>query len=312
MAVIVSSHGFEYGVKHFYSLEFGLVADIITSALKIDDGTLNELFKLGCIYINNERLTDFQRLHSEIPNGQLIRVHTKPRRYRTDYDWTSKIVYNHNDFIILNKPSGIPSHPSVDNIIENSLTQMEKELKIPLFISHRLDTTTEGLIVYGKNKNFVSDFNNELQNKNTTKKYVALIPSQNNLPEKIIHYMEPTSRAPKNVSAIYNEKWYECELIVELQKKYNPPAEFISTTNSDYSESFDLLKLNLITGRTHQIRAQLSALGAPLIGDILYGSKIKWTKNKKTDVQTALKACFISFQYKNQLYEFELPENFDY
>jgi 23S rRNA pseudouridine1911/1915/1917 synthase len=300
MGVIVSSQGFEYGVKHFYSPEEAPILHIVSQALNMTPDVLTPLFELGAIYVNNQRM-----IHSDqiIKYGALIRVHTKPRRYNTDYDWKSLIVFEHEDYIILNKPSGLPSHPSVDNIIENSLTQTERTLEIKLHISHRLDTTTEGLIVYGKKIEFVKAFNNELQRKNIVKKYIALVQADGdkNLPEHLIHYMESTPRAPKKVSPIYHENWDECELKIEHQEKYL----------SDYtSENVKKIKINLLTGRTHQIRAQLAEIGYPLVGDQMYGSKTKWFKNKKAENQIALKSCFISFNYKDQLCEYELPNNF--
>lgn len=300
MQTIVSSQGFEYGVKHFYSPEDGFAVDIIKNALNIDEQITLALFNLGSVYINNQRCTDSLK---SISVGSILRVHTKPRRYYVKHDWISRIIFESDDFIILNKPAGLPSHPSVDNILENSLTQLELALKIKLHISHRLDTTTEGLIVYGKNIQFVKDFNIQLQKKLTEKKYVSLVQALPHqiLPKKLIHYMEPSVRAPKKVSLIFNESWDECELHIEKQTDY-------------YLENYSdlkILKINLLTGRTHQIRAQLSEIGFPLVGDATYGSDQVWLKDSKINLQIALKACEISFNYRSQRHTFNLPENFE-
>jgi 23S rRNA-/tRNA-specific pseudouridylate synthase len=218
MTTIVSSHGFEYGVKHFYSPDDGMAIDIVQNALNLDHSVIINLFKIGAIYINNQRTTN---PHQSLNAGQQIRVHTKPRRYYVNYDWSSRIVFEHEDFVILNKPAGLPSHPSVDNVIENSLTQLETVLKHKLLISHRLDTTTEGLIVYGKKAEFVKAFNIQLQSKNIEKKYVALIQKKSDkLPTHLIHYMERSPRAPKKVTTIFTAGWDECELMIEDHKKY--------------------------------------------------------------------------------------------
>lgn len=300
MTTIVSSHGFEYGVKHFHSPVDGMAVDIIQNALNLDQSALNELFELGAIYINNQRCLDSSK---EVTYGSILRVHTKPRRYYVNYDWTTRIVFEHEDFVILNKPSGLPSHPSVDNIIENSLTQLEKALGIKLLISHRLDTTTEGLIVYGKKSEFVKAFNSQLQSKNIEKKYVALVQAHGkNLTKHLIHYMEPSPRAPKKVTQIFTEGWDECELLIEEQKDYEVEG----------LNDIQLIRINLLTGRTHQIRAQLSETGYPLLGDKMYGSSIVWGANKSTENQVALKSCSIDFTYLNQRHHFELPEGFEH
>lgn len=301
MDIKVSSQGFEYGVKHFHCPEDGTASEIIQNALNLNSEQLSELFNLGAVYVNNQRV-----LLSEatLKADSLIRVHTKPRRYYVKYDWKNFIVMNHPDFIILNKPCGIPSHPSVDNIIENSLTQTQIALNSKLFICHRLDTTTEGLIVYGRHSDFVKKFNLQLQNKSITKKYVALVEKKQLSPikpQRLIHYMEPSPRAPKKVSPIFHDQWDECEMIIESVQ--NPK-------NRELKDNCSILKINLITGRTHQIRAQLSEIGCPILGDYAYGSLIDWKRWEHTEHQIALKSCHIDFMHNSQRYDVSLEEDF--
>ena len=298
MQTQVTAHGFEYGVKHFYSPADGLAIDIIQTALNLDQSVVLNLFLLGSVYINHQRVLD---ANHAVNYGHQMRVHTKPRRYFVGYDWKSRIIFEHDDFVILNKPSGLPSHPSVDNVIENSLTQLERALNIKLLISHRLDTTTEGLIVYGKKPEFVKAFNLQLQSKNIEKKYVALIQTRDALPGRLIHYMEPSPRAPKKVTPIFTEGWDECELLIEKQMDYKV-TELID---------LQLIHINLLTGRTHQIRAQLAEAGYPLVGDKMYGSELVWAGNSRSNAQVALKSYSIEFTYLDQRHFFELPAFFE-
>lgn len=282
----INSHGFEYGVKHFTNPKSGLISEIIHELLQIDSATIQSLLKLGAIYISNKRQLD----DVVVEENTLFRVHTKPRRHVTDYPWNQLIVYEDSSFLVLNKPSGIPSHASVDNIIDNSLYQLELAGPRKLMITHRLDTLTEGLIVYGKTKYFVTAFNTLIQNRLIQKKYVALVETTSVLPKKLIHYMETSLRAPKKVTDFFQEKSALCELDIEKQ--------VIGPDNS-------WIKINLMTGRTHQIRAQVSAMQAPICGDALYGSKSVWPKNG-----IALRACEIGFTWNDKTYEFKLPEQF--
>lgn len=285
---LISSQGFEYGVKHFYNQKSGLISEILSETLNLNPSEIKTLLKLGAIYINNERqLSDII-----ISENSLFRTHTKPRRYDCDFDWKSRIVYENEDFVIINKPSGIPSHPSVDNVIENSLTQTSLCVGMQLFITHRLDTLTSGLIVYAKNLQFVKTFNTQMQDRSVEKKYVALVESTQNLPKNVIHYMEPSPRAPKKVSPNFFEGWAFCELEILNQKKITP--------------DLSLLKINLLTGRTHQIRSQLSNLEAPILGDALYGSKQAYQQNA-----IALKACELEFNWGSQRMIFSLSEEFE-
>jgi 23S rRNA pseudouridine1911/1915/1917 synthase len=285
METVVSSHGFEYGVKHFFAPHKGRAIDIIKSVLNLSDSEFLDLFNIGAIYIKQQRLTEF---NLTVQDGVMIRVHTKPRRYFCDYDWEKFIVFQNDDFLILNKPSGVPSHPSVDNIIENSLTQTEYAASCKLHISHRLDTTTEGLIVYGKTKDFVKSFNQQIQNHQIKKNYVALCETEKTLPQKLIHYME--------LSDIFSENSDFCELDILQQKKIDADISWV--------------KINLLTGRTHQIRAQLSHLGAPLCGDILYGAVTSWSKNRNATQQVALRSQMIEFFWDQKTQLFTLDEMF--
>lgn len=288
MSEIVSSQGFEYGVKHFYNQKSGSITEILFGALNLNENEISKLLKLGAVYINNER----QLNDTLIPENKLFRVHTKPRRYNCNSNWSGLIIYENEDFVMINKPSGIPSHPSVDNVIENSLTQLSLSRNIPLLITHRLDTLTSGLIVYAKNLNFVKSFNVQIQQRSVEKKYAALVETTQTLPRQVIHYMEPSPRAPKKVSPIFTEGWAFCELEILEQKKV--------------SSGTSRLKINLLTGRTHQIRSQLSNLGAAILGDTMYGAQMNYHPNA-----IALRACELQFNWGSQRMKFNLDEEFD-
>ena len=282
----IHSQGFEYGVKHFNSPKSGALNEIIAEVLELPTQEVNFLIQLGSVYVSGKRAN----AGDQVLDSTHIRVHTKPRRYFVDYDWKSRIVFDHQDFIVLNKPNNIPSHPSVDNQIENSLTQLSMAIGQKLFITHRLDSLTEGLIVYGKNSVFVNGFNIQLQKKLITKKYVALVETTEKLPNHLVHYMEQSPRAPKKVSQVATEGWDFCELKIEQQK---------------ILERFSWIRINLLTGRTHQIRSQVSEVGAPIIGDKLYGSQIVEDENK-----IALRAQEIEFTWAGQTHLIQIDEEF--
>ncbi|AZZ37118.1 RluA family pseudouridine synthase [Bdellovibrio sp. qaytius] len=283
----IHSQGFEYGVKHFNSPKSGDLSEIITDVLTLPTADVDFLIQLGSVYVSGKRA----EVGQQVLENTHIRVHTKPRRYNVNYDWKSRIVFEHQDFVVLNKPNNIPSHPSVDNQIENSLTQLSLAIGKKLFITHRLDTLTEGLIVYGKNSEFVNGFNIQLQKKLITKKYVALVETTEKLPNHLVHYMEPSPRAPKKVSQVATEGWDFCELKIEQQK---------------ILDRYSWIKINLLTGRTHQIRSQVSEVGAPIVGDKQYGSQILEDENK-----IALRAQEIEFQWQNQSHHIKISEDFE-
>ena len=102
--------------------------------------------------------------------------------------------------------------------------------------------------------------------------------------------MESSPRAPKKVTAYFQEKSALCELEIEKQ---------IIHANHSW------IQINLLTGRTHQIRAQLSAMQAPLIGDGLYGAQQIWKKES-----IALRAFELEFMWNDRVCLFKLSDEF--
>lgn len=280
-------HATDDGVKHFHNSEPVLLSEIIQDEAGINYEDFKILLKLGAIYVDNYR----QEKDKWILKNSLFRVHTKPRRFKCDYDWKSLIVFENEFFLVLNKPAGIPSHPSVDNVLEDAMTQTSFVIKIPLYVTHRLDTLTSGLIVYGKKKQFVKDFNVQLMGRGIQKKYVALVESVQSLPKTVTHYMDPSHGTPKKLSLNPVEGWDICKLEILEQRKV--------------SESVSQVKINLLTGRTHQIRAQMSFLNAPIVGDTLYGSKQSFH-----DKAIALRSCEIAFNFEGQKIKHEISQDF--
>lgn len=275
-------------IKHFNNKETGVLSEILNKSLGLDLDAFRSLLNFGAIYVNNER----QIKDKVVAANSVFRVHTKPRRYNCDFPWSSLIVYENDFFLVLNKPSGIPSHPSIDNAIENSLTQVSLARKYPLYVTHRLDTVTSGLIVYAKKQAFAKTFNMQIQKRAVRKKYVALVESTQTFPEMLTHYMNPVGGTPKELTDKMNHEWQVCELGVLEQKKISPKLSWV--------------KLNLLTGRTHQIRAQLSHLKAPILGDALYGSKMPYQKNA-----IALRSCEIELTHNDERMKFNISEDFD-
>jgi 23S rRNA pseudouridine1911/1915/1917 synthase len=275
-------------IKHIKNLKPHLLSELLIQDLSLTTDEVKLLFKFGAIYVNNER----QLKDKFISENNLIRVHTKPRRYFCDYPWSSFIIFENDFFLILNKPSGIPSHPVIDNVLENALTQTSLARRYPLFVTHRLDRLTSGLIVYAKKPSFVKSFNFQMQDRSIRKKYVALVETSQLLPQKLTHFMSSSKVTPKKLTDTPAEGSFTCQLEIIEQKVLSPKHSWI--------------KINLLTGRTHQIRAQLSFLNAAILGDELYGSKISFTKEA-----IALRSCEIEFNFGSERMKFNLNEEWN-
>ncbi len=253
-----NARGFEYGVKHIISPPSGPevvhLTEVLALTLDFHPDLTTELLNLGAIYIQNQRTLT----NEAVPPGTYIRVHSKPRRFPLpDENFNKRILFHNDHFILANKPSGLPVHASVDNIRENLLAYLEKELQQSLFVTHRLDVPTRGLIVYAKTKEFQSAFNKSLIAREIKKIYTARVLQPPGL-GLMKHFMEISPRAPKKIDRIANPGWQECLLDILSKKKL-------------HDDSYEL-RIQLHTGRTHQIRAQLGFENCPILGDHAYGA----------------------------------------
>lgn len=281
----IVSRGFEYGVQHLLTSRTGALDQVLSEMLNLSTEKIASLCNLGAIYVNGERVSELV----ETPAQTYVRVHTKPRRFPVhEIVWKNKIIFNHPDFLVINKPAGIPCHSSVDNTQENLLKSLSDLLGEKLFITHRLDVPTAGILVVAKNLKFQSLFNRSLSEKLVRKFYVARCTGARPALGRHVHYMIDSFKAPKKLSE-KPEDGQRCELEVLSVEE----ADGVFETH-----------IELLTGRTHQIRAQMSFMGSPLENDSLYGAE-KISANE----QIGLQAQKITFTLPDspEQFVFELP-----
>lgn len=251
---LISRRGFEYGVIHLKSSFNSSLMDVVEKLVGLSATDTQELLWLGAVYLNQVRTVDGLQVVRE---GDTLRVHTRPRRFSVDrVRYPEIVVFENNDCLIVNKPSGIPIHANVDNLRENLIQVLSEQMRVSLKITHRLDSGTQGLVVFAKTSAFQKSFNSDLRYGRVEKWYRAVVHGEHVPLGRWVHYMEPSPRAPKNVAIQAYPGWSECVLhILSSSLKSSGVSEVI---------------VRLETGRTHQIRAQLAAIGHPLVGDSLY------------------------------------------
>ena len=227
--------------------------------------------------LNNKILIDPSKKISTNDILELIisepkKASLKPYKYKLD------IIFEDEDLIVLNKPSGIVIHPGAgnfDNTIVNALIYYNKNSlsnigdKYRPGIVHRIDKNTSGLVVVAKNNQAHEHLSNQFSKHTITRIYQLMIwgklrPSKGRIETLITRssknrQMMEVSRT-KGKRAITNYK------TIEIFENNNIPT-------------LSLIDCKLETGRTHQIRVHMSHLGHSIVGDDKYKKKFKKIKN---------------------------------
>ncbi len=203
-----------------------------------------------------------------------------------------EIIHEQSNLVIINKPKGIVVHPSKghsNNTVVNALMGMKIEFESNMgetkpWLIHRLDKDTSGLLIVAKNKKEY-EYLIELQKERKIKKYYLAVVS--GIPDK----KYATIDAP-----ISRNKSHRKKMSINTSGRKSLTTYKVLKSNSKMS----LIELELHTGRTHQIRVHMQAIGHPIIGDKLYGKKstlidrqllhaykleFKDSKNKKISIE---------------------------
>lgn len=209
-----------------------------------------------------------------------------------------EIEYENDDFIVVWKEKGVLVHQNSnqdeDTLIQRVLKYLylkkqylpDNESSFTPASIHRLDRNTEGYVIFAKNYVALKELNLLLKEHKIQKKYLALI--ENNLKDKgqLIHYHYKKDNGEVLVSD--NEK--------EGYKKMITNYQVLSRKGN-----INLVEIELVTGKSHQIRAQFAHIGNPLLSDVKYGSKIKGNYQE-------LCAYYLEFNYK-QTFKFVRKNN---
>jgi len=210
------------------------------------------------------------------------------------------IVYEDEDIMVINKPSGLVVHPgngNTNNTLVNGLMYYTNELSDlggneRVGIVHRLDKDTSGLMLVAKSNKAHEILSEDFKNKRVHREYYALLIG--NFPSDTAHIDAPIGRSKLNFNKMeVRSDGKDARTNLKVLKRYR-----------DYT----LVSLILETGRTHQIRVHMSYIGYPIFNDPVYVNK------KSTEFGQFLHSKVIRFTHpitKEKLeFESDLPENF--
>lgn len=204
------------------------------------------------------------------------------------------IVYEDKEILVVNKEPNyltIATDKEKYKTLYNEASMYVKKQhpRNKIFIVHRLDKDTSGLVVFSKNENKKRELQNNWEN--TTREYYAIV----------------SGKMPKKKDVLKSYLVEDKTLNVHSTK--NPKIGKLAITEYEVineTSAFSLLKINIKTGRKNQIRVQLSDIGHPIVGDKKYGCKHNIMR------RMALHAYLIEYTLKGKQYTFktDIPKEF--
>lgn len=206
------------------------------------------------------------------------------------------VIYEDNHIIVVEKPFNIPTQ--ADDSGDMDMLRMVKEYvrvkynkpgEAYIGLVHRLDRVAGGLMIFARTSKAASRLSEQIRNRKFEKEYMVVVEGT------------PSADSATLTDYLFKDNKNNMVKVVSKQSKDGKEAK-LSYDLLEYREGLSLLRVNLHTGRPHQIRVQLSSRNNPIFGDGKYGSKIK---NKKG---IALWSYRISFEHptKKEWMTFEL------
>ena len=177
------------------------------------------------------------------------------------------ILYEDNHIIIVYKQSGeiVQGDKTGDKPLSETIKEWIKQKyakpgNVFLGVVHRLDRPVSGIVVFAKTSKALSRLNNMFRNGEVRKTYWAMVQTAPNMPEATLtNWLVRNEK--QNKSYVYNNEMPNAKQAI---LKYKTIGQ---------TEHYTLLEVNLLTGRHHQIRCQLAAIGCPIKGDLKYGAR---------------------------------------
>ncbi|MCB1145917.1 MAG: RluA family pseudouridine synthase [Leptospiraceae bacterium] len=235
---------------------------------------IRKLILAGAVYVNKKRI---KNAGYQILNGQTVELYyrqeTKSEKQKfQEFNIEKAILYHDKHVLIINKPAGLPTQPTLDDSRNNLIELLKKHLqKIQsienpyLGIHHRLDADTSGLLLFTTDKSANKSIAKQFQEREIKKKYLALC-----------EYLQGHDTPPALLNT--NEEYHEKRPLSRIQRKVNKYAVDLSSKENAHTilktvkikNNKYLIEAIPVTGRSHQIRVHLSANALPILGDRLY------------------------------------------
>ena len=236
---------------------------LVSHLAHVTRSQIQKLIKDGQVTIDTKLVRAITTVHTdnivtiEFPPA----VPAKPKAEPLPID----IVHEDSDVIVVNKPAGMVVHPAAghpDGTLVNALIHHVRDLsgiggELRPGIVHRLDRGTSGLIAIAKHDQAHADLAKQFKDRKVEKEYTVLVWG---LVQQGRRIDLPIGRDPLDRKKISTRSRRAREAVTRV-------------VGAEHLDGVSFLKVTIATGRTHQIRVHLSAIGHPIVGDSTYGGK---------------------------------------
>lgn len=272
------------------------INQILQSEFNISTRLFSKLTKNNLVLLNNS-IVDTRK---SIKSGDVITINLNSFEDNSNIvpiKMNLDIIYEDKWLLIINKPAGMPIHPSPNNFnntLSNGIKYYFDSINLQKKIRpvNRLDINTSGLVVFAKCEYIHYTLSKQMETNNFKKKYYALVNGF--LENKSGTINLPISRKPNSIiERCINNNGQKAITDYKVLKEFN---------------TYSLIECTLQTGRTHQIRVHMKSIGHPILGDTLYGTSSNLINRQ------ALHSYYISFVHpvtkKVLTFKTDIPKDF--